>query len=156
VRLTRAVLLEVIDAAQRELLLVSYAAFRVQDVLDKLAQAARRGVAIKLVLETTEDSAGRLTVDAARAFATVREHVGFYVWPTDRRPPVEGGHAVLHAKAAIADDHTALITSANLTEHAIRANIELGVLIHGGPVPRRLRDHFNELVLNQTLALSRD
>jgi phosphatidylserine/phosphatidylglycerophosphate/cardiolipin synthase-like enzyme len=146
VRLTRAVLLEVIDAAQRELVLMSYAAFRVQPVLDALAEAASRGVTIKLVLESTEESAGQLTVDASRAFATVRGHVGFYVWPADQRPQVGTGQAVLHAKTAVADYHTALITSANLTEHAITSNMELGVLINGGATPRRLRDHVAELI----------
>jgi hypothetical protein len=63
--------------------LFSYAAFRVQAVLDALAEAATRGVAIKLVLETTEDSAGALTVDAAHAFASRRHQVGFYIWPAD-------------------------------------------------------------------------
>jgi phosphatidylserine/phosphatidylglycerophosphate/cardiolipin synthase-like enzyme len=103
-------------------------------------------VAIKLVLETTEDSAGGLTVDAAYAFASVRHQVGFYIWPADQRPQVGSGRAVLHAKTAVADDHTALITSANLTEHAIRANMELGVLVHGGTTPKRLRDHVAELI----------
>jgi phosphatidylserine/phosphatidylglycerophosphate/cardiolipin synthase-like enzyme len=151
VRLTRAVLLEVIAAAERELLLVSYAAFRVQAVLDALAEAAGRGVAIKLVLESTEESAGHLTVDAARAFASVRHHVGFYVWPADQRPDVGSGQAVLHAKTAVADDHTVLVTSANLTEHAISSNMELGVLVHGGATPRRLRDHVAELILSGVL-----
>jgi hypothetical protein len=34
-----------------------------------------------------------------------------------------GGAAALHAKAAIADDHTALVASANLTGHGIGENM---------------------------------
>jgi phosphatidylserine/phosphatidylglycerophosphate/cardiolipin synthase-like enzyme len=151
VRLTRAVLLEVIGAADHELVLFSYAAFRVQAVLDALAHAATRGVTIRLVLETTDDSAGALTVDAAHAFASVRHQVDFYIWPADHRPHTDAGAAKLHAKTAIADDHTALITSANLTEHAITANMELGVLIRGGPTPKSLRDHLGELITDGIL-----
>jgi phosphatidylserine/phosphatidylglycerophosphate/cardiolipin synthase-like enzyme len=151
VRHTRAVLLEVIAAARAQLLLVSYAAFRVPEVLDALAVAAGRGVRIALVLETAEDSGGTLTVDGARAFSSVREHVAFYVWPAEQRPLLSGGPARLHAKAAVADDAMALVTSANLTGHAISANMELGLLVQGGPIPRRLRLHFTELIANRVL-----
>jgi phosphatidylserine/phosphatidylglycerophosphate/cardiolipin synthase-like enzyme len=64
---------------------------------------------------------------------------------------VENGRAALHAKAAIADDHTALVTSANLTGFAIKDNMELGLLIRGGPVPGRLASHLRELIAKQEL-----
>ncbi|MGH8906654.1 MAG: phospholipase D-like domain-containing protein [Egibacteraceae bacterium] len=115
--------------------MVSYAAFRVPEVLDALAVAAGRGVRIALVLETTEDSGGMLTVDGARAFASVREHVSFYVWPAEQRRLLSGGPGRLHAKAAVADDAMALVTRANLTGYGMRENMELGLLVQGGPVP---------------------
>jgi len=59
--------------------------------------------------------------------------VRLWHWPTDRRPVLEHGHAALHAKAAVADDYLAFVTSANLTGHALSENIELGVLLRGGP-----------------------
>ena len=135
VRLTRAVLTEVIRAAQRELLIVGFAAYRVQAVVDALRAAANRGVRIRLILETAEDSGGTLTIDASHAFAAIRQQVEFYVWPIEQRPRLPSGVARLHAKGAIADDHTALVTCANITEYAIAENMELGVLIRGGPVP---------------------
>jgi phosphatidylserine/phosphatidylglycerophosphate/cardiolipin synthase-like enzyme len=61
------------------------------------------------------------------------------------------GTAALHAKAAIADDHTALVTSANLTGHGMNENMELGLLVRGGPVPRRLAAHFAQLMTDQVL-----
>ncbi len=57
----------------------------------------------------------------------------------------------MHAKAAIADEHTALVTSGNLTGHALTANMELGVLVRGGPVPRRLARHFRQLMMDGVL-----
>ena len=43
----------------------------------------------------------------------------------------------MHAKAAIADKRAALATSANLTGHALDLNMELGLIVRGGPVPAR-------------------
>lgn len=62
-----------------------------------------------------------------------------------------GSTAFMHAKTAIADEHTALVGSANLTGFAIAANIELGLLITGGPVPRRLARHFRSLMASAFL-----
>lgn len=155
VRLTRAVLTEVIRAATDELLIVSFAAYRVQSVLDEIASAAARGVRIQMILESVEDSGGSLTIDAAHAFAAVRDQVEFYVWPADQRPKLGSGVARLHAKGAVADDHTALVTSANITEYAISQNMELGLLVRGGPIPRRLASHFSALVSKGVLVTTK-
>jgi phosphatidylserine/phosphatidylglycerophosphate/cardiolipin synthase-like enzyme len=151
VRLTRAVLVDVIRSAAERLVIVSFAAYRVALVLDELAAAAARGVDVRLVLETAEGSGGRLAVDAATAFASLGATVGFWVWPAEQRPMLPAGTAALHAKAAIADDHTALVTSANLTGHGISQNMELGLIVRGGPVPRRLTAHFAQLMTDQVL-----
>jgi phosphatidylserine/phosphatidylglycerophosphate/cardiolipin synthase-like enzyme len=151
VRLTRAVLIDVARAARHSLIVVSFAAYKVDVVLKELAAAADRGVVIRLILETGEASGGTLTFDAAQAFVSLRERVSFYIWPVDKRPALEKGRALLHAKAAIADDHTALVTSANLTGHGIAKNMELGLLVKGGPIPRRLSQHFRELMAADVL-----
>ena len=45
----------------------------------------------------------------------------------------------------LADDHTVLISSANLTGRALDNNMEAGVLISGGPIPQTLYQHFRQL-----------
>jgi phosphatidylserine/phosphatidylglycerophosphate/cardiolipin synthase-like enzyme len=50
-----------------------------------------------------------------------------------------------HAKPAVADAEVLFVGSANLTEAAARRNIESGVLVHGGAVPRRAAEHVREL-----------
>jgi phosphatidylserine/phosphatidylglycerophosphate/cardiolipin synthase-like enzyme len=142
VRLTRAALLEVIALARHRLVLVSYAAYKVPDLVDALQVACNRGVDLRFVLETAEDSKGALSFDASAAFEALVGQAGFYVWPADQRPP--GGK--LHVKAAVADEYAALVTSANLTGAALDENMELGLLIRGGGVPRRLAQHFMELM----------
>lgn len=151
VRLTREALLEVVRAATRELFVVSFAAYKVEEVVDELRQAADRGIKIRLILESAKVDGGTLTFGAAAAFGDLRQRASFYVWPLEKRPVVDSGRAALHAKAAIADDHTALVTSANLTGFAIKENMELGVLIRGGPVPARLAAHFRELIASRKL-----
>jgi phosphatidylserine/phosphatidylglycerophosphate/cardiolipin synthase-like enzyme len=151
VRRTREVLFEVIDAARATLILVSFAAYNVPDVNDRLRAAADRGVDIRLVLETKEDSQGALSVDAALAFGALQGAAAFYVWPAEERPDVAGGKASMHAKAALADDEIAFVTSANLTGRAQTDNIELGVVVRGGPVPQRLGAHFRTLMTNEVL-----
>lgn len=151
-RLTREVLIDVIRAAQRSLIVVSFAAYKVEVVVRELAEAAARGVDIRLILEMAEASGGTLrATEASDAFTKLRDKASFYAWPTEKRPVLEHGRAALHAKCAIADDHTAFVTSANLTGHAISENMELGLLIHGGPVPRRLAAHFSELLAKGVL-----
>jgi cardiolipin synthase A/B len=144
VRLTRAVLIDVIRSATGRLTLVSLAAYHVKDVCAELEAAAGRGVDVRLVLESE-------SMDGAAAFSSLRAMVGFWVWPAARRPLLAAGHASLHAKAAVADDHTAFVTSANLTGHGIDANMELGLLVRGGAVPGRLAAHLSELMDSGTL-----
>jgi phosphatidylserine/phosphatidylglycerophosphate/cardiolipin synthase-like enzyme len=151
VRLTRAVLVDVIRSASQRLVIVSFAAYRVALVVEELTAAAARGVDVRLVLETAEASGGRLAMDAADAFASLGAAVSFWIWPSEQRPALPTGAAALHAKAAIADDHTALVTSANLTGHGINENMELGLLVRGGPVPRRLAAHFTLLMTDRVL-----
>lgn len=142
-RQTRAVLHELIDRAERDLLIISFAACRVGELVTALSAAADRGVRCRLVLETAEDSAGRLSHDAAEAFASLGDRVAFYTWPADQRPAGVG--AALHAKGVIADGTVAFITSANLTGAALDHNLELGVLVRGS-VPQRLNEHFLALM----------
>jgi phosphatidylserine/phosphatidylglycerophosphate/cardiolipin synthase-like enzyme len=60
--------------------------------------------------------------------------------------------SVLHAKIAVADSSSALIGSANLTEAALRRNIEIGVLIALPGLVALVRAHVEALIHNQILA----
>lgn len=147
VRLTSAVLQATIDSARSSLLIVSFAAYKVPGVVEALGAAVGRGVDVRMILETSEHEGGTLRFGAAQAFEQLEGSVAFYVWPSSRRPALSNGAtASMHAKAAVADEHTALVGSANLTGMAIEANMELGLFVRGGPVPRRLSRHFRTLI----------
>ena len=137
-------LFELVSGASSTLTLISYAAFRQDDLLQVLQAAVSRGVRVRLVLESAATSRGRLEDDAARAFTSLGGLVDVLEWPADLRG--EGkGVGVLHAKAVIADSRSALVSSANLTAAALDRNMELGLLVTGGVIPRRLEEHFAEL-----------
>jgi cardiolipin synthase len=145
VRLTREVLLQVIGASTRLLTLTSFVAYKVPDLLEALQVAISRGVEVRIVLESKDS--GRIDFDPAKAFLPLGSSVRVYTWSAEDRPP----GSAMHVKAAIADDHTALVTSANLTGVAQTDNMELGLLIRGGPIPRSLQEHFGQLVTTGTL-----
>ena len=61
------------------------------------------------------------------------------------------GAGSLHAKCAVADQATAFISSANLTEYALSLNMELGMLVKGGSLPRELAAHLRGLIQGRIL-----
>lgn len=147
-RRTDQALLQLIHSARHDLHIVSFAVYRIETVARALARAAERGVKIALYLETPDASEGRIALDTVRAFGReVRQQAQIYVWPLEKRLHAEDGrYGSLHAKIALADDRTMLISSANLTEYAMTLNMELGVMIYGGPLPGQVAAHLQRLV----------
>jgi phosphatidylserine/phosphatidylglycerophosphate/cardiolipin synthase-like enzyme len=143
-RRTRVVLFELIRGARSRITLVSYLAFRQDDLVEELRSAAERGVRVRLVLESAAASRGRLDYDAARAFSSLEGTVEVLEWPAELRGDAKMS-GVLHAKAVVVDGTVALVSSANLTAAALDHNMELGLLVRGGGIPRRLEEHVAEL-----------
>jgi len=150
-RATREALIEVIRSAKRSLICLSYAAYKNELIQDELAAAAKRGVEVMLILDTTADSKGALTMEARSAFEALEGAAAFYAWPGDLRPDVGSQKAKFHAKAIIADREVAFVTSANLTGAAINSNIELGLVVRGGPVPEQLETQIRSLIASDIL-----
>lgn len=154
-RRTAQVLQSVIDEARRELLIVSFAVYDIPEIGAALLRAAQRGVAIRLVIESPQASAGKVAYDGLAAFGPqVAAHAEVYRWPLEQRLRDDAGrHGSLHAKCAVADQELLLISSANLTHYALSLNMELGLLIRGGPQPREVDRHFQALIDSGALTL---
>jgi cardiolipin synthase C len=148
IRLTSAVITELIRDCRQSLLIVSLAAFGVIEVVRELEQVAQRGVHIDLVLESTAAHSGTLrrAVEASAAFESNRHHATFWEWPANHRPVVGTSRAALHAKLIAADQEVALVGSANLTDRALASNLELGVILRDPDVVRRIVGHFLFLI----------
>jgi cardiolipin synthase A/B len=137
-RLTLSVIIDLIASAERELLLVSFAAHSDPHLLAALDKAASRGVKITLLLERSEDNPSYeswsgvpfVAVDAVRL-----------AWPASAR----ASGASLHAKFLVVDDRVALVGSANLTSRAMEDNLECGLLVRGEATARALRSHVERL-----------
>jgi len=148
VRRSDQALLQLVRAAKERLIVVSYAVYSVPEIAKALVAAAGRGVDVAGVLESAEESEGNVSHEMALALGgEAADHVTFYTWPAERRPRMPGGRlASLHAKCAVADERRLLISSANLTDAALRLNMELGLLVSEGPVPSRVQLHLEQLI----------
>jgi cardiolipin synthase C len=148
VRLTSSVISELIHHCQKSLLIVSFAAFGITEVVHELEKAARRGVRIDLVLESAANDGGTLygPVGASAAFRAIRQDANFWNWPANKRPAVGASRAALHAKLIAADEQVALLGSANLTDKALASNLELGLIIRDPDVVRSIVHHFRSLM----------
>jgi phosphatidylserine/phosphatidylglycerophosphate/cardiolipin synthase-like enzyme len=146
------VLYDLVATADKDILLVTFAAHKIQRLADVLASALRRGVRVRLVLEFGVQSQFQLSHDALKAFPVdLRDKAEIFYWPIEKRElNLFGKPGKLHAKAAVVDKQ-ALLSSANLTDDAFLRNLELGVLFMGGDMPTRLRQHFEHLIVAGTL-----
>jgi hypothetical protein len=73
--------------------------------------------------------------------------------PLEKRPRDENGKpGILHVKCAVADGRWLFLSSANLTEYAFTINMELGLLVTGGNLPRQVQEHFDRLIEAGVLA----
>ena len=142
-RRTEQVLLDLIASADADLFLVSFVAYDVQSVVTAMNGAASRGVRLRVLLEASTSHGGTLNVDPAAMMRASVPAAELFTWRDKPEPFVDGK---VHAKVAVVDGARAFITSANLTGHALEKNMEAGVLIHGGPVPKTLNDHLHALI----------
>jgi len=148
VRQTRQVIQDMINGANSELLLVGYwvAGQRdgegiIADVISLVADAAERGVDVTVVLDRGERDGGQ---DNREIFLAL--------WPSGTPVPTmlsweipeHEKYLKLHAKVLVVDRVDALVTSANLTMHALDKNIEMGVRV-SGPSARDIAKHFSLL-----------
>lgn len=150
---TEQALEDVIDAAKRELWIVSFAVYPIETFIASISSALERAVRVNLVFETCGNETGNLGLSGGECLPkSISNRSNFFAWPREKRKPNSlGFYGHLHAKCAVADDNVAFISSANLTGNAMRYNMELGVILTGGTTPRRLRKHFQSLVANGLL-----
>ena len=152
VRLTSSVVVNIVRAATERVLLVSFAAHGVTEVVRELGDAADRGVDVDLVLETTENHGGRLRGGSGSgAFEALADQATFWHWPIANR---RGSRAALHAKVLVADAKVALLTSANFTDRGMADNIEVGILLRDPDAAGRLDQHFRSLMQEQARCLT--
>lgn len=141
-RYTEQALCELINAAQKSLFITSFVAYGASAVIDALKVALLRNVKANFLLEKSKDFGGSVEIDSIQLLKKQLPDAKFYIWNSTN----ENQTASVHAKCAIVDDKIALITSANLTNRAMSENMELGVILREGHLPRQLYKHFEALI----------
>jgi phosphatidylserine/phosphatidylglycerophosphate/cardiolipin synthase-like enzyme len=140
-------LYDLIANAKRDILLMTFAAAKIERLTHELVKAIGRSVHVTLILEFEHSSEGQLSFDALKAFPpTLIAAAAVYHWPIERRERNQAGRpGKLHAKVAIVDD-AVLISSANLTDDAFSRNLEIGVMSGSQRLHGPLHEHILGLV----------
>ncbi|MEI8372983.1 MAG: DISARM system phospholipase D-like protein DrmC [Planctomycetota bacterium] len=145
-RRTEQAILQVLDSARERITLVSYAVYKIPRICKSLVRAAHRGVRITVIIETPNRVEGQTEYDTLKALGeNVAAVSTVYYWPEAQRNS-GGKQGILHVKCAAADGQWLFLSSANLTEYAFTVNMELGMLVTGGPLPCQVEEQFDRLI----------
>jgi phosphatidylserine/phosphatidylglycerophosphate/cardiolipin synthase-like enzyme len=142
-RRTEQVLLQLIGAAKQTLFVTSFVAYEVSSIVSALNAASARGVTISMLLESSHGHGGSVSFDVIGKMKLLIPSARLYAWRERAAPFCKGR---VHAKVAVADGDVCFVTSANLTAYAMEQNIEAGVLIGGGHIPKLLLAQLQALV----------
>lgn len=153
---TAVVVEQLFAEAQASVLIVGFALYKGVAIFRSLAERFNSIPSLDVTLcldisrrgtDTTKDQ--DLVAQFARDFMEKN-------WSGQRRPKMyfdprglsmdAKTRAVLHAKCIVVDNKSALVTSANPTPAAYKRNIEMGVIIRGGMIPKQIGSHFTSLI----------
>jgi len=140
--------IDLIEAAEQDLLLVSAYFIPTPELTQALEHAVDRGVVVR-ILTNSLGSNNHVTAHAAYAQhrpALLRAGVDLYELRADASTramytfkSLENGILGLHAKLALFDDCCLLVGSSNLDPRSLRLNTEIGVLVDSPSLNQHLR-----------------
>lgn len=121
--------------------------------MELLKSALQRGVRITCILESPEESDGKIAFQGFAEFnVEILRQIKVLVWDKEMHPvSSDGKTGTLHAKVAVADQSVSFISSANLTINAMTLNMELGLLLYDKTIAQEIAAHFDQLTLNGVL-----
>lgn len=151
VRPTATVIVEMLRSVREagEVLIVGYSLTSedgspMAAIIDLLGEVSRRRAVVTIILHRDEEARNRANLLAAWDPRAVKPRL--FTWD----PPTEFPYTKLHAKALVVDRLEALVTSANLTLHGLRANLELGLRVRG-PQAQAIALRFDHLIASGVL-----
>lgn len=136
---------DVIDRANSTLWIATYSISKTDLMLGRIADAKQRGVDVHLLVEHPS----RVGTDLDPTAPYRQLGITPRTWRFNARPA--SGHALFHPKCIVADSQFAFVTSANLSFAAHERNIETGVLVSGGDLPRQLAERFASMLTHGLL-----
>jgi len=164
-RRTGAVYRELVEQAESEIILASYAIHNGSDIFAPLAarMEALPDLKVTAYLDIPRKY-GDKTYDSQIVSGYLHEFRQKH-WPSGTREPellyfksaLERewrSRASMHAKVVLTDRKVAFISSANLTSAAQQKNLEAGIIVHCEATCRRLCDYFAKLEENGTFSVA--
>lgn len=152
VRKTEQVVCEIIDGAFVEVFIVSFVAYKVDRVVRSLQAALSRGIKVKILLEESLERGGSLDFDSRSLMQRELRDARFFAWKANPTNLIGGLQGKVHGKCVVADGKTAFVSSANLTAAAMEHNMEIGLLVRGGSLPRQLNEHMQALIAKEIIS----
>jgi phosphatidylserine/phosphatidylglycerophosphate/cardiolipin synthase-like enzyme len=147
---------DIIDHATNSILITGFALHNGPSVLAHLAQRMDARPALDVVLCLDVSRAPGDTSDSRAIITAFTTRFRQAEWPGRRAPRLfydprslargVEERSALHAKIVIADSSRALVGSANLTEAALKRNIEIGVMVSLPAFAARIRRHVEALI----------
>lgn len=140
---TKDVVESLLRNAKKKILLTGYSISSYFDeMINVLVEKSRSGVFVKIFLnqaETKDYNSVSKLMENCSVFLKVYE----YVQKEDDQM------SALHAKVIVTDDIQSLITSANLSYHGQKGNIEIGTLISSSKIAREIDEVFTYLIFKK-------
>lgn len=154
-RNTRRVYEELLGSAERSIWVSTFAYYDGPRAFEVLARRMEEkpGIRVKLLLNIQRHRHD--TTAASDLVLRFAAQLWEKDWPGATRPAVfydprslepDKSQGILHAKAVVTDEETVFVTSANLTEHALDHNFELGLLVRDRALAASVASHFRELI----------
>lgn len=143
IKATKDVVESLLRNAEKKILLTGYSISSYFDeMIDVLVEKSRSGVFVKIFLnqaETKNHTSVSKLMENRSVFLKVYE----YVQKEDDQM------SALHAKVIVTDDVQSFITSANLSYHGQKGNIEIGALISSSKTAREIDEVFTYLIFKK-------
>lgn len=139
------VLLRAVDEAQDEILIAvfafktgGHATSRPDRLLEHLAQAAARGVDVKIILENAADPADSISRQNTKT-KNLLEKRGVKVY-------MDSPSRTTHTKLVVVDQRLVFIGSHNFTASALKHNNEMSVMIEKSDLAKNVRHYMLTLI----------
>lgn len=143
IKATKDVVESLLRNAEKKILLTGYSISSYFDeMINVLVDKSQSGVFVKIFLnqaETKDRNSVSKLMENRSAFLKVYE----YVQKEDDQM------SALHAKVIVTDDIQSLITSANLSYHGQKGNIEIGALISSSKTAKEIDEVFTYLIFKK-------
>lgn len=152
-RRTSQALLQLINNSQQNLTIISFAVYRVPEIVVELKKALDRNVSLRIITESPTNGNENIKYGAWASLGDeIMKTADVFVWDRAKRPVSEKGkRGSLHIKCAFADDNELFISSANLTNYAMKLNMEMGLLIKNKNLTSQVSKQIEGLISQKTL-----